>query len=176
MKNFLKLIALFLLVVTLGSTTGAGVVYAAEHASEAPAGDGGHKAEKPKKSTAHPAGEGAPKASESGGLGGSKVYVTIGPIILPIINDDGPQQIVTMIVSLQVKDTNDSDLVREQLPRLIDGFMRALYGKLDANTMHHGTVVDIDFVKRKVTRAATEIMGKGIVEDVLILGVSQRQV
>lgn len=172
MKNFLKLIALFLFVVTLGITTGAGAVYAAETKAE----EGGHKAEKPKKSTAHPAGEGAPKASESGGLGGSKVYVTIGPIILPIINDDGPQQIVTMIVSLQVKDTNDSDSVREQLPRLIDAFMRALYGKLDATTMHHGTVVDIDFVKRKVTRAAIEIMGKGIIEDVLILGVSQRQV
>lgn len=129
-----------------------------------------------KKKATHPAGEGAPKASESGGLGGSKVYVSIGPIILPVITDDGPQQIVTMIVSLQVNDTGDSDKVRQQLPRLIDSYMRALYGKLDSNTMHNGVVVDVDFVKRKVTKATEEIMGTGLVEDVLIQAISQRQV
>lgn len=145
------------------------------HAEE---GEGGHakKAEGSKKPTARSASEGAPKASESGGLSGSKVYVSIGPIILPVITDEGPQQIITMIVSLQVNDTSDSDKVREQLPRLIDAYMRALYGKLDATTMHHGRVVDIDFVKRKVAKATEEIMGKGIVEDVLIQAVSQRQV
>jgi len=129
-----------------------------------------------KKQATHPAGEGAPKASESGGLGGSKVYVSIGPIILPVITDDGPQQIVTMIVSLQVNDTNDSDKVRQQLPRLIDSYMRALYGKLDSNSMRNGVVLDVDFVKRKVTKATEEIMGKGVVEDVLIQAISQRQV
>lgn len=129
-----------------------------------------------KKKATHPAGEGAPKASESGGLGGSKVYVSIGPIILPVITDDGPQQIVTMIVSLQVNDTGDSDKVRQQLPRLIDSYMRALYGKLDSNNMHNGVVVDVDFVKRKVTKATEEIMGTGLVEDVLIQAISQRQV
>lgn len=129
-----------------------------------------------KKQATHPAGEGAPKASESGGLGGSKVYVSIGPIILPVITDDGPQQIVTMIVSLQVNDTNDSDKVRQQLPRLIDSYMRALYGKLDSNSMRNGVVIDVDFVKRKVTKATEEIMGKGVVEDVLIQAISQRQV
>lgn len=138
-----------------------------EHAPKKP--EGGKK-------TAHPAGEGAPKASESGGLGGSKVFVSIGPIILPIITDDGPQQIMTMIVSLQVNDTNDSDKVREQLPRLVDAYMRALYGKIDTGNMHRGVIVDIDFVKRKVAKATEEIMGKGIVEDVLIQAVSQRQV
>lgn len=129
-----------------------------------------------KKKATHPAGEGAPKASESGGLGGSKVYVSIGPIILPIINDDGTQQIVTMIVSLQVNDTSDSDKVRQQLPRLIDSYMRALYGKLDSSTMHGGVLIDVDFVKRKVAKATEEIMGKGLVEDVLIQAISQRQV
>jgi len=129
-----------------------------------------------KKAPAHPAGEGAPKARESGGMGGSKVYISIGPIILPIITDEGPQQIVTMVVSLQVKDTNDSDAVRQQLPRLIDAYMRALYGKLNKDNMHNGTIVDIDFVKLRVTKATEEIMGKGIVEEVLIQAVAQRQV
>lgn len=120
--------------------------------------------------------EGTPKAKESGGLGGQKVYVSIGPIILPIITDEGPQQIVTMVVSLQVKDTNASDKVREQFPRLVDAYMRALYGKLDGKAMHNGTIVNVDFVKARVTKATEEIMGQGIVEDVLIQAIAQRQV
>lgn len=120
--------------------------------------------------------EGTPKANESGGLSGSKVFVSIGPIILPVITDDGPQQIITMIVSLQVKNTNDSDKVRKQFPRLVDAYMRALYGRLDKRTMHHGTIVNVDFVKSRVARATSEILGAGLVEDVLIQAVSQRQV
>lgn len=167
-----KRIALLLLAATFWAAAPA---FAEEHGSP-PAEGHAKKPEGSKKAAAHPAGEGAPKASESGGLGGSKVYVSIGPIILPIITDEGPQQIMTMIVSLQVNDTNDSDKVREQLPRLVDAYMRALYGKLDTGNMHHGVIVDIDFIKRKVAKATDEIMGKGIVEDVLIQAVSQRQV
>jgi flagellar protein FliL len=170
----LKRVALLLLAVTLWAVAPA---YAQEEAEESSSSEAKPK-KKPdsKKKATHPAGEGAPKASESGGLGGSKVYVSIGPIILPIITDEGPQQIMTMIVSLQVDDTGASDKVREQLPRLVDAYMRALYGKLDKGNMHHGVIVDIDFIKRKVAKATEEIMGKGIVEDVLIQAVSQRQV
>lgn len=167
-----KRIALLLLAITFWAGTPA---FAKEEGNKESSEEHAKKPEGGKK-TAHPAGEGAPKASESGGLGGSKVYVSIGPIILPIITDEGPQQIMTMIVSLQVNDTNDSDKVREQLPRLVDAYMRALYGKLDTGNMHHGVIVDIDFIKRKVAKATEEIMGKGVVEDVLIQAVSQRQV
>ncbi len=144
-------------------------VYAAETTNEP-------KKPKEKKQATHPANEGAPKASETSILGGEKVYVNIGPIILPVITNAGPQQIVTMIVSLEVKDTYDSDKVREKLPRLIDAYMRALYGRLDGSTMHHGTIVNIDFVKQRVKQATLEIMGPDIVEDVLIQAVAQRQV
>lgn len=166
-------IALLLLATTLWVATPA---LAQEEAEEKSSPEAKPKKPDSKKKATHPAGEGAPKASESGGLGGSKVYVSIGPIILPIITDDGPQQIMTMIVSLQVDDTSASDKVREQLPRLVDAYMRALYGKLDKGNMHHGAIVDIDFIKRKVAKATEEIMGKGLVEDVLIQAVSQRQV
>ncbi|MBP7252309.1 MAG: hypothetical protein KBA75_02350 [Alphaproteobacteria bacterium] len=168
-----KHFALLLLAATLWAAAPA---CAEEHGSPPPSDGHAKKPESSKKAATHPAGEGAPKASESGGLGGSKVYVSIGPIILPIITDEGPQQIMTMIVSLQVDDTSASDKVREQLPRLVDAYMRALYGKLDTGNMHHGVIVDIDFIKRKVAKATEEIMGKGIVEDVLIQAVSQRQV
>ncbi len=161
MTKWLWILSVFALVAAAPS----GQSYAAEPAKK-----------KEKKQAIHPANEGAPKASETGGRGGQKVYVSIGPIILPVITDDGPQQIITMVVSLQVKDTSVSDKVREQLPRLVDAYMRALYGKLDGSAMHHGRIVNIDFVKQKVIAATDEIMGHGTVEDVLIQAVAQRQV
>lgn len=133
------------------------------------------KKAKEKKAVAHPPNEGAPKARETEGVG-DKIYVSIGPIILPVVTSDGPQQIITMIVSLQVENIDASDKVRQQLPRLIDAYMRALYGRLDKNTMHHGRIVNVDFIKRMVGRATDEILGKGIVEDVLIQAIAQRPV
>lgn len=120
------------------------------------------------------------KSEEKSGHGGLKlnpdqVYVNIGPIILPVITEEGPQQIVTMLVSLEVKDLSTSDKVREKLPRLVDAYMGALYGRLNSKTMIEGKIVDVAFVKSRLMKATERVLGPGMVQDVLIQAVAQRQ-
>lgn len=165
MKLWLRILGCCVLLLCVAAVP----AYAEEHAAPK------KKSDKKPVAAAHPPNEGAPKARETEGVG-DKVYVSIGPIILPVITSEGPQQIITMIVSLQVEDTDASDKVRQQLPRLIDAYMRALYGRLDNNTMHHNRIVNVDFIKRMVARATDEILGKGVVEEVLIQAIAQRPV
>ncbi|MBI1272571.1 MAG: hypothetical protein GC131_00595 [Alphaproteobacteria bacterium] len=134
---------------------------AEDHAAES-SGDNGHGEKK-----------------KSGGVGGllnsGPTYINVGPLLFPVITDEGPKQIVSMIVAIQVKDLATSDKVREKLPRLIDAFTRSIYGHLDASKLH-GEMVDLDFVKDRIIKAAEEIMGRGIIDDVLIQAVAQRPV
>ncbi len=121
-------------------------------------------------------GDSAPKKQEGGGfLSSAPVYVSVGPLLLPVILQDGAHSNLTMMISLQVKDLATSDKVREKMPRLIDAYMRALYGRFDETTMRDGRLVNLDFVKNKLVRSTQAVMGPDIVQDVLIQAVAQRQ-
>src|SRR5262245_10987007 len=61
-------------------------------------------------------------------------YITMTPMILPIMNDGGIEEVVSVVVALEVKDQDLMDKVNRQVPKLKDAYMRALYGKLDGNT------------------------------------------
>lgn len=130
-------------------------VYAQEH------GGGGH--DKPKSG-----------GGFAFGNNNQAIYVNAGPLILPIILDDGAQSILSVLISLQVKDYDASDKVRAVLPKLMDGYMRALYGKFTADNLSQGKLVNVDFIKQKIARVTTVIMGEGVVDDVLIQAVAQR--
>src|ERR1700722_9960523 len=69
-------------------------------------------AKKDKDSGAAPKGEGgedsgkkkAPTDVTGGHFAGDPVYVHLSPIVLPILGDTGPEQLVTVVIAIQVKD------------------------------------------------------------------------
>ena len=118
------------------------------------------------------------KGGEGGGGGGGieffsggSVFVKTQPILMPIIDEYGPQQFVTFVVAVEVKDLSTSDKVRAKLPRLIDAYMTALYGKIKTID---GKVIDIEDMKRRLVVATMKEMGEVPVEDVLVQNVVQR--
>ncbi len=134
--------------------------------------------------------EDAPKASkESGGdkkkqqdapdvmggrFAGDPIYVHVPPLVLPAINENGVEQLVTIILDIQVKDFGTADELHTNMPRVMDALMRALYGGLGQGSLRNGKLVDVFKVKSKATAAVGEIIGAAHVNDVLIQSVSQR--
>ena len=120
--------------------------------------------------------EGAKKAPDgiSGGrFAGDPLYVHLAPMVLPIITENGAEQLVTIVIDIQVKDFDTADALHTQMPRVMDTLMRVLYGGLGQGTLRNGKMVDVSKVKAKATAALVQTMGDGIT-DVLIQGVSQR--
>ncbi|MFA5041406.1 MAG: hypothetical protein WC464_07220 [Bdellovibrionales bacterium] len=121
--------------------------------------------------------EGSKKEDDniSGGrFEGDPVYVRIVPLTLPIISSNGVEQIVSLIITVHMKDLEKANLLHKNMPRAVDSLLRHLYGGLDEGTLRNGKIVNIPKIKRKAKAAIEEIIGKGTVEEVLVEGVSQR--
>lgn len=105
---------------------------------------------------------------------GDPIYVHIAPMVLPVINDRGVQQLVMLTLDIEVKDFDAAEEVRGRMPRIRDSLMRNLYGGLGSGNLRNGKLVDVTRVKAKALTAISEVVGKDLVRDVLVQGVSQR--
>jgi hypothetical protein len=109
-----------------------------------------------------------------GRFAGDPIYVHIDPMILPVINDSGVEQLVTVILDVQVKDFDAADVMHANMPRVMDSLMTALYGGLGQGTLRNGKLVDVSRVKSKAIDAVGKVIGSDNVRDVLVQSVSQR--
>lgn len=122
-----------------------------------------------------PAAEGK-KAGEAGLFDSNTVfYVRMEPVVLPVINDRGVSELVSMMVALEVKDQRTVERVNNLTPKLNDAYVRALYGRIDNSNYRNGAFIDVNKVKTQLVTITDQVLGKGIVENVLIQGVNQRR-
>jgi flagellar FliL protein len=133
-------------------------------------------AAKDKKETSDEESGGKKKGPEdvSGGrFAGDPVYVHIAPMVLPVISDQGVEQLITILIDVEVKDFDVADNMHANMPRVMDALMRSLYGGLGQGSLRNGKLVDVAKVKARATAALNEVIGDGI-REVLIQGVAQR--
>ena len=140
--------------------------------------EGAKKAEKQeaeKKEAEKPEKNGKDNSDVTGGrFEGDPIYVHVPPMILPIINQNGAEQLVTIILDIQAKNFHAADQLHTNMPRVMDSLMRALYGGLGEGSLRNGKLVNVDKVKNMALRAVGNIVGADNITDVLIQGVSQR--
>ena len=102
------------------------------------------------------------------------VYVRFNPLQLPLIGDDGIEQVIDIIVALEVPDDAAADKVIAMAPRLNDAILRDLYGVLHTSRIMRNGVVNVNAIKQRIVAVAQGIMGKELVSDALVQGVAQR--
>ena len=135
-----------------------------EHAEKKEGGKEGGEGEKDKKAS-----------DVSGGrFAGDPVYVHLEPLVMPIITEDGAEQIVTLLIDIEVKDFDAGDLVHSNMPRVRDALLRALYGGLGSGKLQNGRMVNVTAIKNRATKAIGEVIGAENVREVLVQGVAQR--
>ncbi|MFM2044298.1 MAG: hypothetical protein RLY86_2874 [Pseudomonadota bacterium] len=149
-----KIIFLFLaLVVLIGAGVGGWLVF-------------GPKPDEKKEETAEPAAPVKPQ--------GIPQFVTVGPIVVPVIGEKRVEQNILIVVSLEVYGDPVRDSVRQQTPRLVDAFLRALYGGIHTGNVIDGQLIRVDAVRDELMAASERVLGPGVVWDVLIQAVNQR--
>ena len=102
------------------------------------------------------------------------VYVRFNPLQLPLIGDDGIDQVIDIIVALEVPDDAAADQVIAMAPRLNDAILRDLYGVLHTSRIMRNGVVNVNAIKHRIVGVAQGIMGDELVTDALVQGVAQR--
>lgn len=103
-------------------------------------------------------------------------FVQLEPMILPIIDDYGVTQTVSLVVTLEAPDKESAELVRKMAPRLKDAFIQDLYGVLSRKASMKGGVIEVAKLKERLKRMSHKVMGQEVVNDVLLQVVNQRKI
>ncbi len=103
-------------------------------------------------------------------------FVELDPLILPIVDDTGVSQVVSMVVALEVFDDKGASKVEHLSPRLKDAFIQDMYGMLNRHAVTNGGVIQVSAIKKRLNKVSAKVLGKDIVNDVLLQVVQQRPI
>ncbi len=111
---------------------------------------------------------------DSHGKGGGAYFVQLDPLILPIIDDDGFTQVLSLVIAIDVPDDAAKEQVTILAPRLKDAFIQEMYGELNRLAALKGGIVQVNIIKSRLNKIAHRVLGKDMVNDVLLQVVQQR--
>jgi len=103
-------------------------------------------------------------------------FVKLEPMVLPIIDGHGVQQLITLVVAIEVSSDNAATNVRNLSPRLQDAFIQDMYGVLNRKASMEGGVLRVDRLKDRLTKASVKVLGEENVNQVLLQVVQQNPV
>lgn len=117
-----------------------------------------------------------------GGEGGhgenayTNVYVELDPLILPIIDEYGVNQTVSLVVSLEVESESDAAYIRRMAPRLNDALLTDMYGILNHHALVKDGVIRVKVLKKRMKHVSSKVLGNDMVTDVLMQVLTQRPI
>lgn len=104
---------------------------------------------------------------------GTFEYVDMNPLTVPVINEKGVVQQVSLAISLECA-MGKRDSVNIYKPRLMDAYLRELYGALGSGrAMMQGNIVNVEELKSRLTIVTQRVVGPDLVSDVLLQSVHQ---
>jgi flagellar protein FliL len=151
---------------------GAGAYMYFQKPAEAAVADGEHAGE---------ADHAAAESNDSGkgdGHGEDKgpTYVKLEPMVVPILDNDGVSQVISMVVTFEVKDDPTAAEVERLKPRIKDAFIQNLYGMLNQQTAMEKGVIKVAYIKKRLTDISEKVMGENKIKDVLLQTVQQNPI
>lgn len=106
---------------------------------------------------------------------GAVEYYDLMPLTVPVVTDKGLVQQVSVSVSLECA-MGKRDKIAAYKPKLMDAYLRELYGALGAGqAMIRDDVVDVEAVKLRLSDVTQRVVGPDMVSDVLLQSVHQHK-
>lgn len=103
-------------------------------------------------------------------------FVELDPLILPIIDENGVSQVLSIIVAVEVADSKGVSKVESLSPRLKDAYIQQMYGMLNKHAAMKGGVIQVEMIKNKLNKISSKVLGDDVVQDVLLQVVQQRPI
>lgn len=103
-------------------------------------------------------------------------FVQLDPLILPVIDENGLTQTVSIVVALEVADDPTGMQVRKLSPRLKDAYIQDMYGIMNKRAALQGGIVQVGMIKERLNAITKRVLGEDMVKDVLLQVVQQRPI
>lgn len=165
MGNMKKALLALLAILLLGGG-GAGAYFYFQKPAQAAVGE----------TQEHQAAKEADKEEEGDGHGGGggTDFVELDPLILPVIDDSGVTQVVSIVVVLEAASARAAEDIKKFSPRLKDAYIQEMYGMLNKRAALQGGVIQVGMIKEKLSAISHRVMGEDKINDVLLQVVQQR--
>lgn len=103
------------------------------------------------------------------------VYVPLDVLVLPVIDERGITQNISLVISLEVTDQEAASAVQNLIPRLKDAYIQDMYGVLSRKSIMENGVLQIAPIKDRLNRVSVRVLGQDKVKDVLLQVVQQKR-
>jgi len=103
-------------------------------------------------------------------------YLELNPLVLPVINERGLVQQISLVISLELAEGLLAADLEKYEPRLADAFIQDLYGVLGSGyglTRHD--ILDVHLIKTRLSAVTESVVGPDKVEGVLLQVIQQRR-
>ncbi|HAX91183.1 MAG TPA: hypothetical protein DCY07_03110 [Rhodospirillaceae bacterium] len=122
----------------------------------------------------------APKKKEAavitGGMNANDpVYFHLPALTMPIIDRNGAQQIVSMIIDVRVPDRPTAEKMQSTMPKLRDTIFQVVYAGLSDGSLRQNNALDLPLIKDLVTKSINGLYKQDFAQDVLIQNIAQRR-
>ncbi len=104
------------------------------------------------------------------------VFVQLSPLVLPIVDENGVSQTVSLVISVEVADEAMAAKVKNLQPRLQDAFIQDMYGVLSRKAVMKGGVIEVAKIKARLNTISDKVMGDDTIKEVLLQVVQQRRI
>ena len=121
----------------------------------------------------------AAKAAEAAKPAGEEVkpsFVELKALVLPVIDQNGVSQVVSIVVSLEADNPANVEEIKLLTPRLTDAYIQGMYGVLSSKQVMDQGVLQVGYIKARLNAITTKVLGENKVKDVLLQVVQQRRV
>jgi flagellar FliL protein len=102
-------------------------------------------------------------------------FVELKPLVLPLLDQNGVSQIISIVVSLEMDTPEKAAEVELMKPRLTDAYIQGMYGVLSSKSVMEGGVLQVGYIKNRLNTITSKVMGEDKVKDVLLQVVQQRR-
>ena len=101
-------------------------------------------------------------------------FVELDPLILPIIDGNGLAQTLSIVIAIEVPNSNAASKVQKIKPRLKDAYIEHLYGTLNRHATYRGGMLRISKIKASLNKITDKVMGDTENNGVLLQVVQER--
>lgn len=116
--------------------------------------------------------EAAEKSAED--MLNKSIYVTLDPMIIPVIADGVVRRHLTLQVQLEMRDIESDRRLQQRFPKLVDAFMSELFALMSMRFVREKGI-DVEFFRDRLMMRADALLGEGAVKEIFVLGIDKRE-
>ena len=118
--------------------------------------------------------EGESAAESEEGSAETGIFVTLDPMIVPVIANGVVERHLTLQLQLEMRDIESDRRLQKRFPKLVDAFLSELHALMSMRFVREKGI-DVEFFRTRLMKRADSLLGAGSITEIFVLGIDKRE-